>query len=121
MNVLDPEVEDIYTDVSLICSGVAVGSSIGHMVGGWFNGGSSSEAAQASQDNMAANPDAGSAYASSYAAPKACDGQISQFRTCMDQNEVSFSWRRRIMLYKLPNSMLIEDYLGQPHYLRMVS
>jgi hypothetical protein len=39
---------------------------------------------------MAANPDAGSAYASSYAAPKACEGQVSQFKTCMDQNEVSF-------------------------------
>jgi len=83
-----PESENRHTKT--MNSGVAVGSSIGHAVGGWFSGGSSSEPAQAQQDNMSAQTtDAGSAYgASSYSAPKACEGQISQFRTCMDQNQV---------------------------------
>jgi hypothetical protein len=75
---------------SLLLSGVAVGSSIGHAVGGWFSGGSSSEAAtdspqntdfaqQHSQVNMSAQQSG------------ACANDVNQFRKCMDDNQGSLT------------------------------
>jgi len=80
----------LFGQMASTAAGVAVGSSIGHAVGGWFSGGSSSAPAE-SQTQAAANPDAGSAYNTSMSAPKVCEGQITQFRQCMDQNEGSLS------------------------------
>jgi len=62
-----------------ICSGVAVGSSIGHAIGGWFGGGSS---APAEQQQVAEQ-----VQSSSYQAPTVCGVEVSSFRQCMDQNQ----------------------------------
>jgi hypothetical protein len=69
----------------LDCSGVAVGSSIGHAIGGFFGGGS---AQQAPADQPVAQQDNG-AYAmnQNYQAPQVCGTQVTNFKTCMDQNE----------------------------------
>jgi hypothetical protein len=67
-----------------------VGSSIGHAVGGWFGGGSSSEPAAASpqntdfatqhQDNSAQMQQSGT-----------CANDVNQFRKCMDDNQGSLT------------------------------
>jgi len=66
-----------------------VGSSIGHAVGGWFSGGSSAAPAEA-QTQAAANPDTMYSQSTSTSGA-ACEGQITQFRTCMDQNQGSLN------------------------------
>lgn len=70
-------------------SGVAVGSSIGHAVGGWFGGGSSSEAAPAAPADqpLAQTNDGQYAMNSSYNPPQRCASQVGNFRTCMDENQ----------------------------------
>lgn len=67
-------------------SGVAVGSSIGHAIGGFFGGGSSApvEAQQQAPADLANN---GTYTSSSYQAPKVCETDVSNFRRCMDQNQ----------------------------------
>jgi hypothetical protein len=67
-------------------SGVAVGSSIGHAIGGFFSGGSSS-APQETTQQAVANGDAQAAYSSNYNPPRVCENQVFQFRSCMDQNQ----------------------------------
>lgn len=71
-------------------SGVAIGSTIGHALGGMFGGGSSAAAAEDSQ-SAAANYDGGAAYGGQgYQAQGACMTQITTFRECMDKNQVSW-------------------------------
>lgn len=65
-------------------SGVAVGSSIGHAIGGLFGGGSSAaaepqQAAVAAQDNSQASQ-------SSWGA-KSCDVDAKAFTQCMDDHK----------------------------------
>lgn len=77
-------------------SGVAVGSSIGHAIGGLFSGGGSSAPAEAQQAPPAeAQPmDNGlwqsSATNSSWETP-ACETDIRNFRKCMDDNQGNMS------------------------------
>ena len=64
---------------------MAVGSSIGHALGGFFGGGSQ---AQAPADQPLAEQDNGQyAMNQSYQPPKVCEGQVLNFKSCMDQNE----------------------------------
>ena len=65
---------------------MAVGSSIGHAVGGWFGGGSSQ--AEAPVDQPVAQQENGQyAMNQSYQPPKVCESQVMNFKSCMDQNE----------------------------------
>jgi hypothetical protein len=71
-------------------SGVAVGSSIGHAVGGWFSGGSSAPVEQAAPAAPAQPMDSG-LYAtnnsqSAWENP-ACATDAQSFRKCMDDNK----------------------------------
>lgn len=68
-------------------SGVAVGSSIGHAIGGFFGGGSSAPAEAAPQ--QVAQQDTYNS--SSYQAPKVCETDINNFRKCMDENQGSLN------------------------------
>jgi hypothetical protein len=55
-----------------------------------FGGGSTAAAAEDTQSSAATNYDAGAGYASQgYQAQGACMTQISTFRECMDNNQVS--------------------------------
>lgn len=66
-------------------SGVAVGSSIGHAIGGFFGGGSSSEAAAPAQDNsvQASNNNASQ---DNWGA-RSCEVDAKQFTKCLDENQ----------------------------------
>jgi hypothetical protein len=75
-------------------SGVAVGSSIGHAVGGWFGGGSSAPAdaapqntefAQAHQDTVQMSQ------TSQMSTSGACGTDVNNFRKCMDENQGSLT------------------------------
>lgn len=68
-------------------SGVAVGSSIGHAVGGWFGGSSSQQPAAPADQPVAQTNDGQYAMNASYQPPKVCEGQVNSFKSCMDQNE----------------------------------
>ena len=63
-------------------SGVAVGSSIGHAIGGFFSGGSSSEPAPAPQQVQAAAPPA----ENSWAQNNNCAGAAQTFTKCLDDH-----------------------------------
>jgi hypothetical protein len=66
--------------------GVAVGSSIGHAIGGFFGGGSSAPAAEApAQDNGVAAQGT-QANNSSWGA-RSCEVDAKQFTKCMDDNQ----------------------------------
>lgn len=69
------------------CSGVAVGSSIGHAIGGLFGGGSSSAPAEPAQNNTAAATySQDNAYSNSGSA-RACETDAKQFTECMYENQ----------------------------------
>ena len=73
-------------------SGVAVGSSIGHAIGGLFSGGGSSSAPVESQEaSPQAQPmDSGlwqGSTANAAAEPAACETDIRNFRACMDEQQ----------------------------------
>jgi len=65
--------------------GVAVGSTIGHALGGMFGGGSSSTPTEQVQ------ADANYAQSSNYQAPKVCENDVNAFRKCMDDNQGSLT------------------------------
>lgn len=77
-------------------SGVAVGSSIGHAIGGLFTGGSSSAPAEPQQApaTQAQPMDNGlyqsSMNSSSWETP-ACEADVRNFRKCMDDNQGNLS------------------------------
>ncbi|KAK8204729.1 hypothetical protein IWZ01DRAFT_74667 [Phyllosticta capitalensis] len=73
----------IFGQMASTAAGVAVGSSIGHAIGGFFGGGSSAPAEAAPQQSAAAS--------SEYQAPKVCENDINSFKQCMDQNEGSLT------------------------------
>jgi hypothetical protein len=81
----------------LVYSGVAVGSSIGHAIGGFFGGGGSSapaEAQQAPPPAQSQGMDSGlwqsSATNQSWENP-ACEANVRDFRNCMDENNGNIS------------------------------
>jgi hypothetical protein len=80
----------VNTHANIHPSGVAVGSSIGHAVGGWFSGGSSSEAPAAQQ---AASTDFAQQHSQVNMSSQggACQAQIGDFRKCMDDNQGSLN------------------------------
>lgn len=68
-------------------SGVAVGSSIGHAIGGFFGGGSSAPAADAApSEPVAQGADGQYAVNSNFQPPKVCETDVRNFRSCMDEN-----------------------------------
>jgi coiled-coil-helix-coiled-coil-helix domain-containing protein 2 len=91
------------TNPPAINSGVAVGSSIGHAIGGFFGGGSSSEAApqqETAQDAYAQPMDNGlynsqnqTAASGSYggAQDQPCMTDVRNFTRCMDDNQGNMS------------------------------
>ena len=75
-----------HTD-SLSHSGVAVGSSIGHAIGGFFGGGSSSAPAETQAvDNSAATQSNDTGYQSSWGA-RSCEIDAKAFTKCLDDNQ----------------------------------
>jgi hypothetical protein len=81
----------INTDTLL--SGVAVGSSIGHAVGGWFGGGSSApaEASPTATTEFSAQHQPTDSAISQMQSTGACANDVNQFRKCMDDNQGSLS------------------------------
>ena len=69
-------------------SGVAVGSSIGHAVGGWFGGGSSAAAEPQAENTDFAQQHQQANYSTQGGA---CQAQVGDFRKCMDENQGSLS------------------------------
>ncbi|KAF2103955.1 hypothetical protein NA57DRAFT_70167 [Rhizodiscina lignyota] len=74
----------LFGQMASTAAGVAVGSTIGHALGGLFSGGSSAPAEQAQAD-------AATAQSSSYQAPRACENDVNAFRKCMDDNQGSLT------------------------------
>jgi hypothetical protein len=69
-------------------SGVAVGSSIGHAVGGWFSGGSSAPAEASPQSTEFASQHTVNTSAQQGGA---CATDVNNFRKCMDDNQGSLT------------------------------
>lgn len=69
-------------------SGVAVGSSIGHAIGGFFSGGSSPPAEQQQATNDFTTQHQQANYSNQTGA---CQAQIGDFRKCMDDNQGSLT------------------------------
>lgn len=67
-------------------SGVAVGSSIGHAIGGFFGGGSSAPAQEQPQDNSVAAEGNTAGQQNNWGA-RSCDVDAKQFTQCLDQNQ----------------------------------
>jgi hypothetical protein len=63
--------------------GVAVGSSIGHAIGGFFGGGSSTPAEQS--DNAVATQ--GQSQEQNSWGPRSCEVDAKQFTKCLDENQ----------------------------------
>lgn len=74
------------TDVSY--SGVAVGSSIGHAIGGFFGGGSSQPAEVASDSAVQSQAQDGSTYQSTNYG-RSCETDAKAFTRCLDENKGS--------------------------------
>ena len=68
-------------------SGVAVGSSIGHAIGGMFGGGSSQAAEQQSADNAVARQANNDSYQNDAWGPRSCEADAKQFTKCLDDNQ----------------------------------
>ncbi|KAJ5816801.1 hypothetical protein N7447_009034 [Penicillium robsamsonii] len=85
----------LFGQMASTAAGVAVGSSIGHAIGGFFGGGSSAPA-EAQQAPIAQSQamDNGlyqsNAAQNSYENP-ACEVDVRNFRTCMDENQGNLS------------------------------
>ncbi|KAJ5288548.1 hypothetical protein N7478_001578 [Penicillium angulare] len=82
----------LFGQMASTAAGVAVGSSIGHAVGGWFSGGGSSapaetqQAAPAQSQAMDNSLWQSSATNQSWETP-ACESNVRDFRNCMDENQ----------------------------------
>ncbi|KAK2743406.1 hypothetical protein FQN57_004871 [Myotisia sp. PD_48] len=86
----------LFGQMAATAAGVAVGSSIGHAVGNFFSGGSSSapvETAQAQPaDSQAMDSGMYQSNASSgWAENSACETDVKAFRRCMDDNRGDMS------------------------------
>ncbi|KAJ5472545.1 hypothetical protein N7530_006546 [Penicillium desertorum] len=83
----------LFGQMASTAAGVAVGSSIGHAIGGFFSGGSSAPA-EAQQAPPAQAMDNGlyqsNASQTAYENP-ACEVDVRNFRNCMDENQGNLS------------------------------
>ncbi|OBT56297.1 hypothetical protein VE04_02059 [Pseudogymnoascus sp. 24MN13] len=81
---LPPELQIRPRNTEVAMCGVAVGSSIGHAIGGFFGGGSSAAPAEAEQSQMTQSQ--GSAEQSNWGA-RSCEVDAKQFTKCLDENQ----------------------------------
>ncbi|KAF9888409.1 hypothetical protein FE257_008687 [Aspergillus nanangensis] len=87
----------LFGQMASTAAGVAVGSSIGHAIGGFFGGGSSApaEPQQAAAPPAEAQPMDSSLWQSSAANSSwenpACQADVQNFRKCMDDNQGNMS------------------------------
>jgi len=77
------------TPTNSLPSGVAVGSSIGHAVGGWFGGGSSAPAEANPSSAEFQTQHQVNTSAQAQAGP--CAENVTSFRNCMDENQGSLT------------------------------
>ncbi|KAH6619940.1 hypothetical protein C7974DRAFT_398509 [Boeremia exigua] len=84
-----PQGPGLFGQMASTAAGVAVGSSIGHAVGGWFSGGSSAPAEAAPQSAEFQQQHQVNTSAQAQAGP--CAQNVTQFRTCMDENQGSLT------------------------------
>ncbi|KKZ64548.1 hypothetical protein EMCG_01427 [[Emmonsia] crescens] len=81
----------LFGQMASTAAGVAVGSTIGHALGGFFGGGSSAESQQAPPPAAAQQMDNGlyqsNSATSGWAETPACENDIRAFRKCMDDNQ----------------------------------
>lgn len=68
-------------------SGVAVGSSIGHAIGGFFGGGSSQAAADGQQSDSALATQATEGNYQSNGVSRSCEPDAKAFTRCLDENK----------------------------------
>jgi len=82
----------LFGQIASTAAGVAVGSSIGHAIGGLFSGGSSNPPAETQQapppQTQSMN---NSLYQSNAWANPACETDVRNFRKCMDDNKGDLS------------------------------
>ena len=89
-----------------ISSGVAVGSSIGHAIGGFFGGGSSQPAEQ--QDNGAVASEGQNSQ--NTWGPRSCEVDAKQFTKCLDDNQGNMqicSWYLEQLVH-IPTALIAE-------------
>ena len=67
------------------CSGVAVGSSIGHAVGGWF-GGSSGVSTEAQDTGVGSQQGQDGGYQNNSWTQESCEPAAKGLTSCLDQN-----------------------------------
>ncbi|KAL8738035.1 MAG: hypothetical protein Q9181_001103 [Wetmoreana brouardii] len=77
----------LFGQMASTAAGVAVGSSIGHAIGGFFGGGSSSAAteAQPADSSMASQSNDGG-YRNNSWGPRSCETDAKSFTKCLDEN-----------------------------------
>ncbi|KAJ5119670.1 hypothetical protein N7448_010339 [Penicillium atrosanguineum] len=84
----------LFGQMASTAAGVAIGSSVGHAIGGFFSGGGSSAPAEPQQAAAAQPMDndlwQSSANQSQYENP-ACANDARNFRNCMDENQGQIS------------------------------
>ncbi|KAL8914160.1 MAG: hypothetical protein Q9171_001155 [Xanthocarpia ochracea] len=77
----------LFGQMASTAAGVAVGSSIGHAIGGFFGGGSSSAAAEPQQaDNSMASQANKTGYQNNSWGPRSCETDAKSFTKCLDEN-----------------------------------
>ncbi|KAL8854882.1 MAG: hypothetical protein Q9221_000388 [Calogaya cf. arnoldii] len=77
----------LFGQMASTAAGVAVGSSIGHAIGGFFGGGSSSEAAGTQQaDNSMAAQANETGFQNDSWGPRSCETDAKSFTKCLDEN-----------------------------------
>ena len=98
------------TNLAYFCSGVAVGSSIGHAVGGWFGG--NSGASTETQDNGVGSQQAqdGNDQNNSWN-QESCEPAAKRFTSCLDENDGNM----QICTWYL-EQLVSCCYLSDPHY-----
>ncbi|OQN95719.1 hypothetical protein B0A48_18259 [Cryoendolithus antarcticus] len=76
------------SNIASTAAGVAVGSSIGHMVSGFFGGGSSHAAESAPMDQAVAQDQQGNTMMNSqFQSQAVCANDVNNFKRCMDDNQ----------------------------------
>ncbi|KAI4227154.1 MAG: hypothetical protein L6R36_002651 [Xanthoria steineri] len=78
----------LFGQMASTAAGVAVGSSIGHAIGGFFGGGSSSQAAETQQADgaMAAQANENGYQSNNSWGPRSCETDAKSFTKCLDEN-----------------------------------
>ena len=77
----------ILTSGLFVISGVAVGSSIGHAIGGFFGGGSTNAAVENQPtENAVASQSADGGYQTNSWGARSCETDAKSFTKCLDEN-----------------------------------